>query len=198
MKQGFVLPVILAAGCLVWPLRGLSEAPPLVEIKKGDHICLVGNALADRMQHYGWFEALVYSKFSVYDLVFRNLGFAGDELTVRQRSEGFGTTGDWLKHEKADVVFAFFGYNESFKGPEGLAAFKKNLAKFVKETQKGNYSGKGTTRVVLFSPIAAETHGDPNFPDPAPINRNIKLYAAAIAETARSCGVPFVDLFEPS
>ena len=143
MKKTHILPVILAAACSICPLGGRSEPTALLELKRGDHICLVGNALADRMQHSGWFESLVYSRFSDYDLVFRNLGFAGDELTVRQRSEGFGSTGDWLKHERADVVLAFFGYNESFKGPEGVEAFKKDLEKFVKETQKADFSGKG-------------------------------------------------------
>ena len=129
MKQRFVVPVLLAVGCLIWPLRGLSEAPALVELKKGDHICLVGNALADRMQHYGWFEALVYSKFSGYDLVFRNLGFSGDEVSLKERlrSEKFGTPDEHLTFNKADVIFAFFGFNESFDGPAGLDKFKKGV-----------------------------------------------------------------------
>ena len=199
MKRNLVLPaLILAAGFSILTFKVSSQGPAVLELKKGDNICIVGNTLADRMQHSGWFESLVYSAFPGYDLVFRNLGFAGDELTVRQRSEGFGSTDDWLKHEKADVVLAFFGYNESFKGAAGVAAFKKDLEKFVKETQKQNYSGKGAARVVLFSPIAAEKHTDPNFPDPAPLNRNLELYTAAMSETAKSCGVPFVDLMAPS
>ena len=51
---------------------------------------------------------------------------------------------------------------------------------------------------MLFSPIAAEKHTDPNFPDPGPLNQNLKLYSDAMAETARSYGVPFVDLMAPS
>ena len=99
---------------------------------------------------------------------------------------------------KADVVFAFFGFNESFKGEAGLPQFKADLDKFLKDTLAKNYSGKGTPRVVLFSPIASEKHRDPNFPDPAAINANIALYAAAMAEVATANGVPFVDLFAPS
>ena len=136
MKKYQVVPLlILAAGILVSAFTACSRRPAQLALKKGDTICLVGNTLADRMQHTGWFETLVYSEFPDYDLVFRNLGFSGDELTVRQRSLDFGSTDDWLKHEKADVVLAFFGYNESFKGPAGLAAFRKDLEKFVKQTQ---------------------------------------------------------------
>jgi glucose/arabinose dehydrogenase/azurin len=198
MRNRFVLPVLLLAAALRVSGPGLSQTPPALELRKGDHVCIVGGGFADRMQHYSWFEALVYAAFPDHDLVFRNLGFAGDEVTVRQRSEGFGSTADWLKHERADVVFIFFGYNEAFKGPAALGAFKRELEKFVRETRAANYSGKGSTRVVLFSPTAAEKHADPNLPGSEPLNRNLKLYAAATAETARKCAVPFVDLFAPS
>src|SRR2546422_4895927 len=87
-----------------------------LELRPGDHICIIGNTLADRMQHSGYLEALIHAKFPEDQLVFRNLGFSGDEITIRLRSEDFGSPDDWLKKEKADVIFAFFGYNESYKG----------------------------------------------------------------------------------
>ena len=71
-------------------------AHPLT-LKKGDHICIIGNTLADRMQHSGWLESLIYAQFPKHDLVFRNLGFSGDEITVRLRSQEFGTPDEWLK-----------------------------------------------------------------------------------------------------
>jgi len=57
-----------------------SQAP--FTIKNGDRICYVGNTLADRMQHFGWLETLVQSRFAEKQLVFRNLGFPAtvDEL----------------------------------------------------------------------------------------------------------------------
>src|SRR3954447_3581241 len=99
-----------------------------VEIRRGDHISLIGNTLADRMQHDGWLEAYLYSRFPDRDLVVRDLGFSGDEveLSKRIRSHDFGTPDHWLTFTKTDVVLAFFGYNESFAGREGLDAFKKN------------------------------------------------------------------------
>ena len=42
------------------------------------------------------------------------------------------------------MIFAFFGFNESFKGEAGLPQFKTDLEKFIKETQAAkNYSGHG-------------------------------------------------------
>jgi glucose/arabinose dehydrogenase/lysophospholipase L1-like esterase/plastocyanin len=175
-----------------------SKAADRLQLKPGDHICIVGNTLADRMQHSGWLESLLYARFPEHKLVFRNLGFSGDELTVRLRSEGFGSPDDWLKKEQADVIFAFFGYNESFKGVDGLPQFRKDLDEFIKSTLGKNYSGKGAPRLVLFSPIAAESHPDPNFRKAAELNGNLQLYTLAMGEIAKANGVPFVDLMEPS
>jgi len=165
------------------------------KLEKGDHICYVGNTLPDRMQHFGWLETLIYSRFPNLDLVFRDLGYSGDEINHRERCDGFGTPDEWLTREKADVIFAFFGFNESFAGPKGLDKFKADLDKWVKETTAKKFGEKGNARMVLFSPIAAEDLKNPNLPDGKDLNKNIKLYSDAMAEVAKANNVPFVDLF---
>ena len=176
-----------------------NAAPPSkLDLRPGDHIALVGNALPDRMQHDGHFETLVQTKFAGQQLVFRNLAAAGDEVVLRHRSENFGTPDEWLKKVQADVVLAFFGYNESFNGPTGVAKFKTDLEGYLKHLRSQDFSGKGAPRVVLFSPVANEKHQDPNFQDPAVNNANLVIYAAAIAEVARANDVQFVDIFGPS
>jgi hypothetical protein len=52
----------------------------VIEIKPEDHISIIGNTLADRMQHDGWLETYLYARFPEHSLVIRNLGFSGDEL----------------------------------------------------------------------------------------------------------------------
>ena len=183
----------LLLGCF-----GAASAAETLALKPGDHVGVIGNTLADRMQHSGWLESLIYAKFPRHDLVFRNLGYSGDELTTRLRSEDFGSPDQWLKRAQADVVFAMFGYNESFKGQEGVEQFRKDLEKFIKDTRQQNYSGKGAPRLVLFSPIAQEKHADPNFPDPTANNHNLQYYVEAMAEVAKANDVPFVDLFTAS
>ncbi len=195
MRHRFaVLAFLLTASGLV----GLADPPTRLELQSGDHLAFVGNALPDRMQHDGHFETLVYAKFPDRNLVFRNLAAAGDEVVTRHRSENFGSPDDWLKKAQADVILAFFGFNESFQGPAGLPKFKTDLDAYLKATRANNYSGRGTPRIVLFSPIAAERHQDPNFPDPAPLNAHLKLYSDAMAEVARANDVQYVDLFTPS
>ncbi|MCE9524748.1 MAG: SGNH/GDSL hydrolase family protein, partial [Planctomycetales bacterium] len=166
-----------------------------LELKQGDHVCIIGNALGDRMQHHGWLETLIVSRFGDKDLTFRNLAVSGDQLTFRHRSENFGTPEEWLTRCKADVIFAMFGFNESFAGEAGLAKFKGDLDTLIKDTFKKNYSGNGAPRLVIFSPLAVEKLADPNLPDAAKTNANLKLYAAAMAEVAKANKVPFVDLY---
>ncbi len=191
-----------------------------LELKKGDHICIIGNTLPDRMQHYGWMETLIHARYPDYHLVFRNLGFSGDEVeqSKRIRSAHFGTPDQWLAgnappahpvpgadpnrfeltNTHADVVFAFFGYNESFAGEAGLPKFKQDLEAFIKHTLSQKYNGKSAPRLVLFSPIAHEDLGDPNLPNGSQNNPRLKMYTAAMADVAKANGVPFVDLFSPT
>ncbi len=62
----------------------------------------------------------------------------------------------YLQHVKADVVFGFFGYNESFAGVEKADDHRKKPVDFVKKTRGSKANGKSFPRIVLFSPIAHE------------------------------------------
>ena len=184
---------------LAFAALGLHAAQPTrLEPKPGDHVALVGGAFADRLQHSGHFEALLHARYPEHQLVVRNLAAAGDEVATRHRSENFGSPDDWLGRVGADVVLAFFGYNEAFAGEAGLAKFRSDLDTYVKHLRSTDFSGRGAPRVVLFSPVADERHPDPNFPDPTPQNTRLRAYAAVIAEVAAANEVQYVDLLGPS
>ncbi|MBI1831504.1 MAG: HEAT repeat domain-containing protein [Planctomycetes bacterium] len=184
----------LVASLLVLLAGAVAQAQPLT-LKKGDRISIVGNTLAERMQHHGWLETYLYTRFPQHDLVFRNLGFSGDEVTTRLRSANFGSPDEWLTRTKTDVVFAFFGYNESFKGKDGLDKFKSDLDAYVKNLKNKKYNGTSPPRVVLFSPITHEDPQDKNLPDGKENNERLKLYTDAIGDVAKANEVVFVDLF---
>jgi putative heme-binding domain-containing protein len=177
------------------PGRSVGTA---LKLNKGDRISIIGNTLPERMQHDGWLETLVDARFPDYRLTFRNLAFSADELTIRQRSEGFGSPDEWLTKTKADVVFAFFGFNESFASNEGLEKFKQDLDGFIKLTLAQKYNGQSAPRLVLFSPIAHENLHDANLPDGGEGNVRLKLYSQIMGEVATANGVIFVDLFQPT
>lgn len=206
---------------------GAAGAQTLV-LNKGDHICIIGNTLADRMQRHGWLETLLQARFPKHELVIRNLGFSGDELITRLRSMDFGKPDEWLsgisphpnqrKHgaaifdqenlggtnrfelinTRADVIFAFFGYNESYAGEAGLEKFKQDLDTVLKGMLAHRYNGQSAPRIVLFSPIAHEYLKSPDLPDGSENNKRLKLYSSAMAEVAKANSVVFVDLFNPS
>ncbi len=187
-----------AALFLLSALALRAEPPAKLELKKDDHIAIIGNALADRMLHDGTLEAFIHKARPQDDISIRNLGFAADEITSHMRSDAVPMPEEWLAKTKADVVLAFWGYNESFKGYEGIEKFKADLGKYIADMKKAQYNGKSAPRLVLFSPIAQEKHSDPNFPDPVANNTNVQNYTAAMAEVAKANDVQFVDLFTPS
>ena len=196
---------VATALALAWP--AVAADPPRLELRQGDTVAVIGNTLADRLQHDAWLDAYLHTRFPALNLSLRHMGFSGDEVggftdkpdaNKRLRSAAFGSNDEWMTRVKADVVFAFFGYNESFAGAAGLDAFKKDLDAFVKHTQKQKYNGKDAPRVVLLSPIAHEAPKGRDLPDPAANNARLKDYAAAVGEVAAANGVPFVDLFKTS
>ncbi len=168
----------------------------LIEIKPGDHISIIGNTLADRMQHDGWLETMLQARYPDHKLVIRNLGFSGDEVNFRLRSAAFGTPDEWLTKCQTDVIFAFFGYNESWAGAEGLDKFKKDYDAFIKHTLAQKYNGKSAPRLVLFSPTSLDEPVGRDLPDPKSTNDRLKVYTAAMAEVANANGVAFINLFK--
>ena len=165
---------------ITWSLSFPGMAAELV-LEKGDHICLVGNALGERMQHHNYWETLLQQRFPQHELVVRNLCFPGDEPFERIRSLNFGEPDAHLTHSKASVVLFSFGFNESFADEDGLDAFTADMTRLVNETKQKNYSGQGAPRIVLLSPIAFENTGDHNLPNGTEHNRRLADYSEALA-----------------
>ncbi|HET6250286.1 MAG TPA: HEAT repeat domain-containing protein [Tepidisphaeraceae bacterium] len=176
----------------------VASAAPALKLDKADHICLIGNSVADTMLHDGWLETDVVSRFPDDDLVFRDMGFYGDEVAFRDRSQDFGTPDQWLTKEKADVILAFFGNNEAWAGAKGLDKFKSDYDTFIKNSLKQQYNGKSAPKLVCFSPIAHEDIHSPNYPDGKENNKELKIYTDAMAEIAKANDVVFVDLYTPT
>lgn len=115
----------------------------------------------------------------------RNLGFSGDTLNERPRSKDFDTTDSHLSHSKADVIFAFFGYNESFAGEAGLDQFKLDIAQFIDHTTGQHYNNKSPPCLIIFSPIAHEDLGSPHLPSGAENNRRLEIHTRAMKAVSR-------------
>ncbi len=194
--------------CLFWELllvRILSALLLLVGspfawaepflLRSGDRVVFVGNTLIEREQLYGWWELALTRRFADQKIVFRNLGWSGDTVFGHSRA-GFGRVEDGFKHLvdhtlalKPTAIFLAYGTNESFDGPEGLPRFTAGLNRLLDRLEPSK------ARFVLLSPLRQADMGRP-LPDPTQINRNLRLYADAIAEVAKKRNHHFIDLFE--
>lgn len=211
---------------LVLVLFGCTHKPTMepVKIQKDSRIVLVGNNLGSRMMEYGDFDTELQTRFPDYNLFIRNICSPGNtpgfrphpsrnspwafpgaekfnpEFDINTGSEGhFPTEDEWLIELKPDVILGFFGYSESFRGPEGIEDFKGEIAAFIDHTKSQDYNGGKGTNLVLISPIAFEDLTDKfDLPDGKEFNKNIQLYAAAMQQVAKDKNVPFLDVFDIS
>jgi hypothetical protein len=175
---------------------GAVSSIQALDFNEGEHVVFIGNALAERMQHHGWLESYIQGTMAEKELVFRNHGFGGDKVNNRPRNNGFPSADAYLEISKADVILAFWGYNESFDNSPD--AYMADLAKWVDETKEKKYNGKSAPRIVLLSPISHENLGKANLPDGAANNERLSKYTEVTRKVANEKGVDFVDLFSLS
>ena len=186
------------------------RSPNALRVNKGSHIMLLGNNLGSRMMNYGHFETEMQVRYPGDMLYIRNMCDPGDTPGFRPRSSRFSpwafpgaekfqteyanksdsqgtfeSPDEWLTRLKADVIVAFFGYNESFQGPAGLANYKAELDAFIKHTLNQKYNGTAAPQLAIVSPIAFEDlSGTYDLPNGKKENANISLYAKAMQEVA--------------
>ena len=206
------------------PMKKQAEAVSLpIEPTKGESIVFLGNTLAARMEHFNFFETALHQQFADKQITFRNMGFPGHTPAYRPEAGsddpwafpgaqkfrpeikahlGIGhypSPDEWLTIVKANTIVAFFGFNESFDGPEGVSNFRAELSAFVDHTLSRSYQrGERPPRLVLATPIAMEQHGDYLLPDAGERNAILKQYAEAVRQVASEKQVGLLELFDPS
>jgi lysophospholipase L1-like esterase len=190
-------------GCAVALVVGIliaasASAQTRLELREGDRVVLIGNTLAERMQLFNHFETQLATSFHNLRLTVRNLGWSGDTVALQPRPLNFGTTPTHLYRQKADVIIAFFGLNESFGGEAGLAQFEKDLDAYLRANLAAQYNGRSAPRLVLISPIAHERLARLPRVDVDARNRELARYTEAMGRISGKQGVPFVDLYTPT
>jgi mono/diheme cytochrome c family protein/glucose/arabinose dehydrogenase len=200
-----------------------SDEPKLT-FEKGSHIVLLGNNLGSRMMDFGHFETEMQLRYPDSLLYIRNISDPGNtpgfrphasrnspwafpeaakfqqELATKSSSEGhFPTPDTWLTQLEADVIIAFFGYNESFEGKEGLDTYKAELEAFIDHTLNQNYNGEHPPKLAIVSPIAFENLSDSlDLPAGTEINNNLSLYTEGMREVTEEKNIPFVNVYAPT
>ncbi len=188
------LPLAAAALLIV---AGRSAAQPRLTLQPHDRVVLIGNTLAERQLLFNHFEASLLARFPTFELTMRNLGWSGDTPSLQPRPLNFGDAATHLTAQKADVILAFFGMNESFAGEAGLATFERDLDAWVTQQRAARYNGREAPRLVLVSPIAHEKLARLVHVDAEARNRDLARYTEAMRALAARLDVPFVDVFTP-
>ena len=164
-------------------------------LKLGDRICLIGNTLFERAQLFGQVPATIQAGFPDHELVIRTLAWSADEVDLMPRPENFADLEQHLFYEKADVILAAYGFNESFAGKAGLPAFCQRLTGFLRRLKTKAFNRKSAPRIVLVSPIPNENIAGVAAYDRN--NANIARYCTAMREVATAEAVGYVDVFTP-
>jgi lysophospholipase L1-like esterase len=189
----------LTSFALVASLAGPAAGQTaIVELRPNDRIVLVGNTLAERMQHFNHFETLLMTRLPALQLTLRNLGWSADTITLQPRPLNFGDASRHLHEQKADVILMFFGLNESYAGESGLAQFEKDLAAYLTTHLSARYNRNTPPRLVLVSPIAHERLARITHVDVETRNKELARYTQSMRSVAAQRSVPFIDLFTPT
>ena len=101
-RFSLVIPVLLIVGTVALG-RAAADDGPVLELNKGDKIVLIGNTLAERMQHFGRWETFLHLRHYDKNLTVRNLGWSADTITTRLRSKDFQDHGHTLLDHDPDV-----------------------------------------------------------------------------------------------
>ena len=194
-----VLPLVTCAALLAGAARAQPADPsvPRLELRPGDRVILIGNTLADRQQYFNHFETTVLALYPQLELSFRNLARSADTLTLQPRPLNFGDDTMHLTAQKADVMLAFFGANESFDGEAGIPQFEKDLEAYIKRHRAVKYNGEEAPRLAFVSPIAHERLERLVHVDVDARNRELARYTEAMRRVTTRLGVPFADVFTP-
>ncbi|MGC6457443.1 MAG: PVC-type heme-binding CxxCH protein [Akkermansiaceae bacterium] len=125
------------------------------------------------------------------------------QVTRGQQGDGWGsenpghyeTPDQWLERLGIDTVIGFFGYTESFEGPDDLPRYKEELRAFINHTLKQPYTLNGPQLAIVGPAAFEDLSATKHLPDGKEINRNLETYTAAMKEVCREEGVLFVDAF---
>ena len=136
---------------------------------------------------------LLQRRLPDHKLVIRNFSWSADEVDIQPRPDNFATTDQHLLYHKTDIIFAAFGFNESFSGKEKIPEFKSRLSKFINHTKTRAYNGTKGPKIILISPTPNQNLK--YIPAADLNNERLLLFTQAMREVANSEEIGFVDVF---
>ena len=169
-----------------------------LELKDDDRVVFLGNSFFERALDHGHIETALALAWPDRTITYRNIGWDGDTVFGHSRAggrrraifgnpaEGFARLTQHIHSLDPTVVFIAYGFNESFEGTDGVAAFREGLKALLGSI------GKEGRRIVLLSPTPME------LADRGHVEKHNKIlaeYRDVIAASATENDHAFVDLF---
>lgn len=197
-----LLWLVCVVGAAV-PGRAGAQERPTVVFRDSERIALIGNEFFDKEQDQCYLETALTSRFPDKDLVFRNLGYAGDTVWADARAlcagwanfgpagQGFERLRTQVREARPTLIFIAYGMNESFDGPRGVAHFKEGYDRLLNMLES-----ETRARIVLVTPIAHEPLPPP-LPNSSQHNKELAIYAGAIRQIGAERKLAVIDLFKP-
>lgn len=177
-----------------WAMPGACAEgfPPL---RDGDRVVLLGDTFIERDGDQGFIETALVATHPAA-LTIRNLGWSGDTVWAESRgvfdppAKGYARMLDLVKELSSTVIVVAYGRNESFRGPDGLAAFRDQLGTLCDDLRSAAHAeAPAAVRLVLVTPHPFEG------PDAEARNAALAQYCEVIRETAAAEQAGLVDLF---
>jgi len=200
-----IISAILLRACLptLFALAGVVTGAPKLELKNGDVVAFLGDALMEQEQYHGWIELALTTRFADRDVKFRNLGWNADTPNGASRfglsllqagrepeDEGWKQLQQQIELVKPGVAVVGYGMASSLEGGmAGLEGFRRDYARLLDTISKITPG----VRFVLLGPVSHEA----GFATPAKIHNGVlRAYADSIAGLAKARAVPYVPLHE--
>lgn len=176
------------------PAQKKGNHPPL-EFKQGERIVFLGSSLFENELEKGCLEFAMTSRWPDLDLTFRNLGWTGDNVFAEARSTfttpptPYQQLFQQIRSTHPDYVLIAYGGVESQKGEAGLGEFVKGLGAIIDSVDALG------AQSILLSTIPVKLAGTPE--NTVIQNKNLSLYAGAIASVASKRKKRYVDIYTP-
>lgn len=192
-KFGYILLLFFAMPFIVTAQNQAAKTGEF-ELKDNDRVVFLGNSLFESDKN-GYLELALTTRWPDKKATFRNLGWEGDNVFGQARSHftnpptAYETLIQQITTAKPTIIFIAYGGVEAQDGVAGLDKFKDGLSKLLDKTDELG------AKAILLSPIPVLSG------IPADIlesrNKDLQLYAKAIADIAKARDKQFIDLYNP-
>ena len=155
-----MIPVVFC-GVALMLLRAIpvASAESFPSLRDGDRVVLLGDTFIEREGDQGFIETALVVTHPTASLTIRNLGWSGDTVWAESRgvfdppAKGYARMLNLVKELSPTVIFVAYGRNESFRGPDGLAAFRDQLGTLCDDLRTATRAeAPADVRLVLVAP----------------------------------------------